>query len=842
MPYFGFLLFIVALWILYHILKQYHYHEVAQHLKNLPLRSILIALGLTLVNYWVLTGYDTLAFHHIKHPLPYRRIALASFVGYAFSQNLGFPLLTGGSVRYGMYSAWGLSTVEITQIVAFTSLTFWLGVLVIGGSAMLLESSTIHQALYIPRALILPLGALFLVLAAAYLVLAVRGPREWRIRNWTFTVPTPRLAVLQLVVSTLDWVIAGAVLNLLLPVIPGLTFAGFLGLFVVAQVAGVISHVPGGLGIFETAILLILSQRIEASVVVGSLVAYRVIYYLLPLVLSAVALGAHEIFKRKRRVRRVALALGQWIPELAPPVLASLAFLGGIVLLFSGATPPAHGRVSGLEPFVPLPFLELSHFIGSLAGAGLLLLARGLQRRLDAAHVLTCILMATGILVSLLKGFDYEEAIILSLMLAALLPCRRFFYRKASLTGEPFSRGWILAIILVLAAAVWMILFSYKHVEFSNELWWQFTLHGDAPRSLRATVGAIGAAFMFALVQLLRPAPVEPDAPDVVELADVREIVSTSPESSSCLALLGDKRFLFSESRKAFVMYAVEGRSWIAFGDPVGIPEERPELVWRFRELVDRHDGWTVFYEIGPENLGLYIDLGLTLLKLGEEARVRLETFSLDGASRKNFRNQVNKLEKDGWKLEILPAESVPPLLPRLREISNEWLQDKSTREKGFSLGSFREDYMKLFPVGLVRKGESIEAFVNLWAGKNKEELSVDLMRYGSDAPPGVMDYLFIKLMLWGKEQGYRWFNLGVAPLTGMEARSLAPLWTKMAAFVAQHGEHFYNFQGLRQYKDKFDPEWQARYLATPGGLTLPGVLTNLASLISGGLKGVVTK
>lgn len=841
LPYFGFLLFLSALWILYHVLKHYNYHEVAHHLTSLPPRLVMIALGLTLLNYFVLTGYDTLAVRYINHALPYRRIALASFVGYAFSQNLGFPLLTGGSVRYGLYSSWGMSTVEVTQIVAFTSLTFWLGVLTIGGVGLVLEPNTIHQALYLPREIIVPLGVLFLTAALAYLALTIRGGREVKIRNWTFVAPSARVGVLQVLISTFDWGLAGLVLYLLLPASPGLSYLGFLGLFVIAQLVGAASNVPGGLGIFETAILLTLSKRIEPSIVLSSLLAFRVIYYLLPLVLSAVALGSYELFRRKARVQRVARAVVQWIPELAPPVLALLVFLGGVVLLFSGATPAVGSRLRWLGPWVPLPLVEVSHFVGSLSGAGLLLLARGLQRRLDGAHVLTCVLLAVGIVVSLLKGFDYEEAIILGLMLAALLPCRQFFYRKASMIGEPFSRGWILAIIVSLSAAVWMILFSYKYVEYSNELWWQFTLRGDAPRSLRATVGAISVAFLFAIVELLRPSPADPEPPGPTDIDRVRKIVTSSPSSAANLALLGDKRFLFSDSGKSFVMYAVEGRSWIAMGDPVGSPDELAELVWCYRELVDRHDGWTVFYEVGPENLSLYVDLGLTLLKVGEEARVRLENFSLDGQSRKNFRHQINKLEKEGWCFEILSQESVPCILPRLKEISNTWLREKSTREKGFSLGSFHEKYIEMFPVGVVRNGDNIAAFVNIWVG-GQEELSVDLMRYGSDAPVGVMDYLFLKLMLWGKENGYRWFNLGMAPLSGLEARTLAPLWARMGAFIASHGEHFYNFQGLRQYKEKFDPEWQPRYLATPGGLTLPGVLTNLASLVSGSLKGVVSR
>jgi len=104
------------------------------------------------------------------------------------------------------------------------------------------------------------------------------------------------------------------------------------------------------------------------------------------------------------------------------------------------------------------------------------------------------------------------------------------------------------------------------------------------------------------------------------------------------------------------------------------------------------------------------------------------------------------------------------------------------------------------------------------------------------------MEYLFICLMLWGKEQGYRWFSLGMAPFSGLENGTLAPLWNRLGAFVYRYGEHFYNFQGLRQYKDKFDPEWRPKYLALPGGLALPQIFANIARLISGGMKGVVAK
>ena len=184
----------------------------------------------------------------------------------------------------------------------------------------------------------------------------------------------------------------------------------------------------------------------------------------------------------------------------------------------------------------------------------------------------------------------------------------------------------------------------------------------------------------------------------------------------------------------------------------------------------------------------------------------------------------------------------MPPLLPRLREISDEWLGDKNTREKRFSLGSFEPDYLSRTPIAVVRHEDRIVAFANLWAPDPREELSVDLMRYATDAPSGVMDFLFIEILLWGRAQGYQWCDLGMAPLAGLERHRLAPLWSRMGALVFAHGEQFYNFQGLRSFKDKFDPVWEPRYLAVPGGLALARVLTDVAGLISGGVTGIVIK
>jgi phosphatidylglycerol lysyltransferase len=835
-----------ALYLLGRDLKLYHYHDLMRQVWVLPHSHLALALLLTAVAYGVLPGYDAIALSYVDHPLPIRRIAFGSFIAYALSHSLGFPLLSGGPVRYRFWSVWGLSTSEIAQAISFAGATFIIGMVAVAGGVFLLEPRSTIDLLHLPVSTLKPLGAVCLLLVAGYLVLTTTRYKTFRLFEWEFPVPSTRLALAQLAVAVVDWSAAGAVLYVLLPAGYQLSFLPVLGVFLIAQFAGILSHVPGGLGVFEAIVVVLLRSRVPAASILGALVAYRVVYYLLPLVLALAFLIAFEVQRQRDRVTEVATIaggiVGRWIPAILPQILGLATFVAGVILIVSGATPALRGREYALDAVLPLGIIELSHFAASLAGAALIILAWAIRRRLDAAYSLTIAVLAIGIVASLLKGLDWEEAFALTLVLAALLPSRRVFYRKAAITSEPFSNEWLAAVVLVGIVTTWLAFFSYRHIDVTSAIWLQFSGRGDAPRSLRAMIGVLGALLLFALFRKLRHAEPEPDLPSPRQLDIAARIASSSPETIGNLALLGDKSLLFSDSGKSMIMYGVAGRSWVALGDPLGVESERKELAWRFRESADRHGGWPVFYEVSARNLPIYIDLGLTLFKLGEEAMIPLSDFSLEGGSRKALRRTRKDVSKTGATFEMIPADQTHIFLPVLREVSDEWLASKRTKEKGFSLGRFDERYLQSFPAALIRVGDAVVAFANVWIGADQTEISVDLMRYTSVAPPGVMEFLLIELMLWGKENGYQRFNLGMAPLSGIENRSLAPLWNRVGAMLFSRGEPFYNFQGLRQYKEKFDPIWEPRYLASPGGLVLPRILTNVASLISGGLAGVVSR
>ena len=199
----------------------------------------------------------------------------------------------------------------------------------------------------------------------------------------------------------------------------------------------------------------------------------------------------------------------------------------------------------------------------------------------------------------------------------------------------------------------------------------------------------------------------------------------------------------------------------------------------------------------------------------------------------------MNRFARSGMSFRVVPVEEVPLILPQLRETSEAWLGEKRMAEKGFSLGFFSPEYVLRFPAAVVEAEGRIVAFATVWPGAEGSELSVDLMRYRADAPRNVMEALILHLILWGRAEGYGRFNLGMAPLSGLEVSAVAPVWTRIGNWLFQRGEVLYNFQGLRTYKEKFHPRWEPRYLAYPGGLNLPRITADVSALIARGYRGI---
>jgi phosphatidylglycerol lysyltransferase len=836
----GLVLFGVALEVLRVELRTVSWPELTAAVVGTPRRRLALAIALTVSNYAALTGYDQLAFAYIGKALPRARIALTSFLAYSISNNIGLAMLSGASVRYRFYTRWGVTTEELSRIVFSYSVTFWLGLFALGGLSLVL--APLPGARELPAHQLVTLaGWLLMLVPVAYVAITTRRRTPVRLWRLELPMPTPRIAAAQLALSSIEWTLAGAVLYVLLP--PStLSFVAFLSLFFVAILLGMASHVPGGVGVFEGLMVLLLKPYLNSGQLLPALVVFRGVYYLMPLSVALIGLVIDDLRQRRAQAARVGASVGRLTEQFTPRVLAIFTFIAGLVLLFSGATPASGTRLARLGRVVPLQVIEASHFLASVAGAGLLLLSQGLRRRLDGAYYVASVLLIVGVTASMLKGFDYEEATLLLVVLAVLWRARPAFDRRAAFFETRFSAPWVAAVIGALGASVWLGLFAFKHVDYSRNLWWQFELQGDASRFLRASVGAAIVLLLFGFARLIGYAPHEAPAPTQSDLQDAEKAIAAQTSTSANLVFLKDKSLLFDETRSAFIMYAVKGRTWAALGDPVGPEERLTDLVRLFLERCDDFGGIPVFYEVTRARLHLYADFGLTFVKLGEEARVDLTTFTLEGSHAARYRQVLRRLDKDGGVFRIVEPAGVPAILPALRAVSDDWLAAKAGGEKGFSLGFFDDEYLSRFPIAVIEREGQIQAFANLWRAGQHVELSVDLMRYHRAAPKDVMEALFVHLMQWGKQQGYQWFALGMAPLSGFEQSPVAPLWNRMGAFLYEHGKAVYNFQGLRAYKQKFNPIWEQHYLAYPGGLRLPRILADVSALVAGGYRRIFLK
>jgi len=838
------LLFGIALIACRHLLSELDLYALHDSILDVPKPALLGALAATVVGFVILLGYEWSASRYAGVNLPPRTLALGGFTAFAIGNAIGLSLLSGGSVRYRLYARHGVGAGDVAHMTLFASLSLGCALPPLAALATLSNLPAASAALRLSEGLLASIAGAVLLLCA---ILAIgiyrrRLPEQPLPDNLlvkagrrTLRLPGRRLTLLQLLITALDVAAAATVLYLLLPEAP--PFGAFLLVYLLALAAGVLSHVPGGVGVFEAILLAAFADKLGAAPLAAALLLYRLIYVILPMLVACVLLlinEAQRLFQTRQSLRAAS--------GLAAPILAVLVFLSGVVLLFSGVTPEIDTRLQHIGFLIPHRLVDASHFGASLVGVLCLLLAQGLRRRLSAAWILTTILLLVGAVLSLLKGFDWEEASLMTLTASLLAIFRRSFYRPSRLTELPFSPLYLVASVCVLGASIWLLLFAYQDVPYSHQLWWQFTLDADAPRGLRSLLGAAVLLVVVSLTWLLRTARPVIHLPNGEELDRAAKILMASSQPDGGLSLTGDKALLFHPNDDAFLMYARRGRSLVALYDPIGPTQQRAEMIWQFRDLCDVHHARPVFYQVRAENLPYYMDIGLTAIKLGEEARVDLNRFDLEakGKEMKDLRYTWNRGTRDGLSLEIHEAGHAP--MDELKVISDAWLTGKNVREKGFSLGRFSEDYLKHFRIAIIRFEGRPVAFANLLETYSHDLASLDLMRAHPEAPKLTMEFMMVGLIQHYKNHGYARFSLGMVPLSGLQPRRGAPLTQRLGSMVFRRGEQLYNFQGLRRFKDKFQPDWEPRYMAVPAGLDPLVALADTAALIAGGLTGLVKR
>lgn len=807
---------VCALHIVYNECKTQDLSALWVSLNTTPFLGILAAISLTAVNYLILALYDCLALRYSgHHQIPIAKIAPAAMLGYAISNNTGYAWAAGGSIRFRFYAKWGVLGWDMLRISLFETVTYLLGAFSLGLLGSLILP---HYLLTNPNQDSQLLHVVSLT-CTAFLIIYWGAIWGWRkpmcIKGVVINLPSLRMAACQTLIASIDIIVSAFVLWALLPEQTPIHFGIFLIVFVVAQALGFVSQVPGGLGVFESAFLWLMSDIAGSDqhlALMGALLLYRVIYYFIPLALAGTGLFAYEMFTHRAVLKSSGRTIYNMLLLFVPkPYRIILPFIG--ITLYNAEAISANLKpATWLHDLTPLTVLLVCFGLSSVMGLGLVIVAQGANLTFNSAH-------------------DRR------------LRSRTNFKSAVIAWGKHLLHNAVNRYIALFTGVTALI--TVMPEDHRIIAWWRlFTEQSTAPTITQASWSIAVLTTTLVLHRHLNfTAPKSLIKPSTYELNAAALVIQQSEDTRGYLAFLGDKYLHWSEDRTAFIMFEATPNFWIAMGDPIGNQHAVTQLLWSFREQAHQYGAKAVFYQVSPAFLPDYLELGLNFYKLGEEAKIDLTTFNLQGRSRSSQRGIRNRLTKQGFQFSIVSQDQVKPLLPELREISNRWLTAKNTGEKSFSLGFYDDAYLCRTDIAIVRNEQyEIVAFANILKSANNQELSFDLMRYNPDIKGGIMEFLLVELMLWGQAQHYRWFLMGMAPLAGLKRHPLAPMWHKVGTVIFHHAEAFYNFEGLYHYKEKYDPVWEPRYLAAYSKCSIPLILLLITRLISRSWKGIFSR
>ena len=737
-------------------------------------------------------------------------------IAFAWSNFLTIGPLAGPALRLWLYAPMGVSIGRARRALVTILVTF--------STALCVWCAAV--SLPLPAFAAGPAMRLLLATGAG-LGLGYAASRVDRLWSGEARAGRRRTALTLAAIGIVDWLLAWVVFHLAVASqVEGIHPGASMRIFFLGQLVGLVSLVPGGFGsadLFWGASLSALSGSHDR--IAAALLLYRAVYYALPFVFASLVLAGRFV------------STGRRTAAAARTGLASYAFLCGAVLLASAASPSLSDRSRILQNMVPLALVEISHGASILLGFVLILVSRGLARGYRSSHRLSVALFLAAAVTTFLKGLDYEEALLALVAAVLLILFRAAFTRDGRLHPSlEFAASAGLAAVLLFGAVG---LGSYDAWPDVPTAFSRFAFLAHEERFVRGLVVLASVAALVALRWGQRPRSPDalPDGPAIARGLSEAEVYGRN--SNPLLVATGDKALFRREPSEAgFIAYRSSGRFLISWSDPVCAPGEEYGLLSAFIEHAADWDREAVLYQISPALLPVAHDLGFVFFKLGEEAVVDLAAFDLKGNKAKTQRHTLNAMEKAGGRFRVVAGDQLRALLPSLRRVSDAWLRAKGATEKGFSLGRFDEDYLLRFACAVVESSDGrIAAFANVLEGPRGVELTVDMMRHVDPEESGLpspMEYLILNLMQDAKARGFARFNLGMAPLAAVGATHRARPVERLAHQFFLHGEAWYNYQGLRRFKERFHPTWEPRYLAYRRPWDWPFAIAATTQLISG--------
>ena len=489
--------------------------------------------------------------------------------------------------------------------------------------------------------------------------------------------------------------------------------------------------------------------------------------------------------------------------------------LFGFFLIVSAIVPQELGHLPLLRELTPSTGQFVFQLPSIVLGVLFFLLARLVKRRLKFTLTLATVLGLVSLVYLNIGSFSLPSSLFLMVLLFLVwwnkdtFVRRHYIYAWEDCCKDITYIGGTLFLTLVLLGHLNPHhVFKLKHLSHLVTHWIHFL--------------GLSLILVILYVLVLRESnKIKENFGEVFDKQRYQDFIATIPNLNldAALAFLGDKYLYWYQEDgqdKVVFQFAIENNKCVVMSDPLAHSGYLEKGLSQFLAEAEDANISVIFYEVNQETTLLLHEYGYDFMKFGETAQVSLDEFTTEGKHGKKFRTVVNKLENKGYQFQVLQPPFDKKMLNTLKEISDSWLDGR--QEKGFSLGYFDEKYIQLAPIALVSDEEdNIQAFVTFLASNGPNEASIDLMRYDlKTAPNGIMDYLFVKLLLHFKEEGVTFFDLGMAPLSNVGTEKHSFLQEKVAYLIYAFTNRFYSFSGLRQYKQKFNPIWSTRYVAYP--------------------------
>ncbi len=585
-------------------------------------------------------------------------------------------------------------------------------------------------------------------------------------------------------------------------------------MFCLAQVLGQLSLFRDGLIIFDLVILDIISKLASPQLAIFVIISYRLAYNVLPWIISLIMIF-RELYNKSSSEESTKQFVFQ--------ILSIFTFIVGLILCLSVATPSVLYRIKFLRHFIKKDVVILARFITLTSGGLLILLSSGIKKSVKKVFYITEIILIISIFSTILKGLDVEESV-LTLLLSIVLYIMKddFTENEMRFSVKAFADTSI-KIFLTTVVFVLISNISRKVNFFSSHK--RFSLNYLVENKWMILLYMIFLLILSFAFQYTRTEKMKFKKLTDEEFDKISEFLEKYDGNEfSHLVYLNDKNVFFDKTNTVMIMYRPMNNTVIVLGDPIGEKENFIEAVNEFIIYCNKYHMNVCFYEINGENLELYCDQGFRFIKVGQDATVNLNEFSLVGKKNRTWRHVLNNFDKGNFDFRV--EEMTDDLLFKMKKVSDLWLQGKS--EMGFSLGFFDEDYLKRTKVACIYHENELLAFANLQPFYDDKTISIDLMRYDKSKEVGLMDFLFIKLILWAQENNYEKFYLGMAPLSKVGDKIYSKKKERFFKVIYNFQNKVYNFKGLRSYKDKFKPDWSNKYIAYTSDFNLPYILISV--------------